>query len=147
MSTVATILSKNKGREIATVTEQDTTLAASQLMRERHIGSVIVLRGTAVVGIFTERDVLYRVVANSKDPAQTRVGEVMTAPVNSCESATSLSDCAQIMTGKRLRHMPVIDNGELCGVITSGDILAHKVSHLEETNIFLKEYMHGTQVE
>lgn len=145
MSTVATILTK-KGHEAATVSEQDSALLASQLMRERHIGSVIVTREGTVVGIFTERDVMYRVVAAGKSPEATRVGDVMTAPVTSCEPATSLKECATIMTMKRLRHMPVIEDGKLCGVITSGDILAHKVSHLEETNVFLQEYLHGAPV-
>lgn len=146
MSTVATILIK-KGHEIATVTEADTALAAAQMMRERHIGSVIVMREGAVVGIFTERDIMYRVVAAGRNPAATLVGEVMTAPVTSCGPETALKDCATTMTHKRLRHMPVIDGGKLCGVITSGDILAHKCNHLEETNIFLQEYLHGTQAE
>ena len=146
MSTVAAILIK-KGHEISTVSEADTALAAAQMMRELHIGSVIVMREGTVVGIFTERDIMYRVVAAERNPAQTRVGDVMTSPVTSCGSDTALKECATIMTNKRLRHMPVIDGGKLCGVITSGDILAHKCNHLEETNIFLQEYLHGTQAQ
>lgn len=145
MSTVATILATKKIRNIATVTESDTAFDAAQIMHEFHIGSVIVVRNNTVVGIFTERDVLYRVVAAGLNPAETRVSEVMTTPVASCASDEALRDIATQMSSKRLRHMPVIDNGKLCGVITSGDILAHKCSHLEETNVFLQEYLHGAQ--
>lgn len=144
MSTVVTILSK-KGREVASVSEKNSVLEAAQIMRERNIGSVVVMRGQEVMGIFTERDMLYRVVADGRNPAETPVREVMTAPVTTCSPNASLIECASLMTQKRLRHVPVIENGRLCGMVTSGDILAHKVRHLEETNVFLQEYMHGPQ--
>jgi CBS domain-containing protein len=145
MSTVATILA-HKGRNVASVTENDSVLDAARLMRERHIGSVVVAKDGDIHGIFTERDMLCRVVAEGRNPAQTRIGEVMTLDVACATPEMSLLQIASTMTQKRLRHMPVAEHGKLCGMITSGDILAYKVSHLEETNIFLKEYMHGQQL-
>ena len=145
MSTVATILA-HKDRNIASVSENDTVLDAARLMRERRIGSVVAAEDGHVDGIFTERDMLYRVVAEGRDPAKTRVGEVMTRDVACATPEQSLLEIASLMTQKRLRHMPVTENGKLCGMITSGDIIAYKVTHLEETNIFLKEYMHGPQL-
>src|SRR4051794_24438871 len=97
MSTVATILAK-KGSAVSTISESDAVLEAARLMRERHIGSLVVMRDNAVVGIFTERDMLYRVVAECKNPVEARVGTVMTTPVTSCEPGTTLKDCAQLMT-------------------------------------------------
>lgn len=146
MSTVATILAK-KGSEVASVSESTSVLDAARVMRERHIGSVVVLRGSTVVGIFTERDMLYRVVAEARNPAETQVGEMMTTPVTSCNPSSTLKECASMMTNRRMRHIPVIENGTLTGIITSGDIIAYKVQHLEETNVFLQEYLHGPQVE
>jgi CBS domain-containing protein len=146
MSNVATILAK-KGSEVASVTESASVLSAARLMRERHIGSVVVLRGTTVVGIFTERDMLYRVVAEALNPSETSVGDAMTTPVTSCTPFSTLKECAQLMTNRRMRHIPVIENGKLTGIITSGDIIAYKVRHLEETNVFLQEYIHGPQAE
>ena len=144
MSNVATILAK-KGSEVASVRENASVLDAARLMRDRKIGSVVVLRDEAVVGIFTERDMLYRVVAEMKDLIETSVGDVMTSPITSCSPMTSLSECAELMTSRRKRHIPVLESGKLVGIVTSGDIMAHKVSNLEETNIFLQEYMHGMQ--
>ena len=144
MSTVATILSK-KGHAVASVSETDFVLDAAKLMREKHIGSVIVVRGDAVAGIFTERDTLYRVIADGKDPAITRVSEVMTAPVTTVAPETTLFDCAQIMTSRRMRHIPVIENGKLAGIVTAGDIMAYRISHLEESNVFLQEYLQVQQ--
>src|SRR5438046_251739 len=134
MSTVATILSK-KGHAVASVSENDFVLDAAKLMREKHIGSVIVVRADTVAGIFTERDTLYRVIADGKDPAVTRVSEVMTAPVTTVSPETTLLDCAQMMTSRRMRHIPVIENGKLAGIVTAGDIMAYRISHLEESNI------------
>ncbi len=144
MSTVATILAK-KGSFVASISESACVLDAACIMREKKIGSVVVLRDNAVVGIFTERDMAHRVVAESKNPASTRVADVMTAPVASCTPATSLIECASLMTNRRMRHIPVLENGKLAGIVSSGDIMAYKLSHLEETNIFLQEYLHGPQ--
>src|ERR1043165_6031163 len=104
MSTVATILSK-KGHVVASVTENDLVLDAARLMREKHIGSVVVVRNDTVAGIFTERDTLYRVIAEGRDPAVTRVSEVMTATVTTISPETTLLDCAQLMTSRRIRHI------------------------------------------
>lgn len=144
MSTVATILTK-KGHTVASVTETDWVLDAARLMRDKHIGSVIVVRDATVVGIFTERDTLYRVIAEGKDPAATRVSEVMTAPVTTISPDASLLDCAQLMTSRRMRHIPVIESGKLAGIVTAGDIMAYRISHLEESNIFLQEYLQMQQ--
>ncbi|HLX63577.1 MAG TPA: CBS domain-containing protein [Planctomycetota bacterium] len=140
MSTVSTILAK-KGSAVSSVSEDELVLNAARIMRDKHIGSVVVVRGETVVGIFTERDMLYRIVAESRDPGTTRVGEVMTAPVTTIEPAAELNQCAHLMTNRRMRHIPVVEGGKLAGIITAGDIMAHRVKHLEETNVFLQEYL------
>ncbi len=144
MSNIATILAK-KGSEVASVSENTSTLNAARIMRDRKIGSLIVLRDDTVVGIFTERDLLNRVVADGKNPAETSVGDIMTTPITSCTPFTSLKECASLMTSRRMRHIPVLEGDRLVGIVTSGDIMAYKLSHLEETNVFLQEYLHGTQ--
>ena len=144
MSIVATILAK-KGSDVASISESAFVLDAARIMRDRQIGSVVVLRDHTVVGIFTERDIVKRVVAESRNPAEARVGDVMTTPVSCCTPSTSLIECASLMTNRRLRHIPVLENGKLAGIVSSGDIMAYKLSHLEETNIFLQEYLHGPQ--
>ena len=90
------------------------------------------------VGIFTERDILRRVVAQQRDPTTTRVADAMTSPVIACAPETSVEECAAMMTAKRIRHLPVVNEQRLAGVITIGDVLAFQVSEQQATI----EYMH-----
>src|SRR5258706_14566594 len=105
MPTVQDILS-HKGSEVATIDRGRTVVDAAQLMNARRIGSVVVLEGTEVIGIFTERDILVRVVAARRDPETTVVGEVMTAPVVCCTPAADLQECKALATNHRLRNIP-----------------------------------------
>ncbi len=137
MATVRDILAK-KGSDVISIAPAETVLHAAQLMNERAIGGLVVAEGARPVGIFTERDILRRVVAQRRDPTATRVADAMTAPVIACAPDTSLDDCAAMMTAKRIRHLPVVDGQRLVGVITIGDVLAFRVSEQEATI----EYMH-----
>ncbi len=137
MPTVRDILAK-KGSDVLTIAAGETVLAAAQLMNERGIGGLIVAEKGRPVGIFTERDILRRVVAQRLDPATTRVADAMTAPVIGCAPDTSIDECAAMMTAKRIRHLPVVDQQRLAGVITIGDVLAFQVSEQQATI----EYMH-----
>lgn len=137
MATVRDILAR-KGSDIISVAPGETALRAAQLMNDRSIGGVVVTDGGRLAGIFTERDILRRVVAQGRDPATTRVTEVMTAPVIACSPDTSLEECAAMMTAKHIRHLPVVTEKGLSGVITIGDVLAFQVRE-QQTTI---EYMH-----
>lgn len=142
MPTAQSILDK-KGTDVATVDVRATVLDAAKLMNARHIGAVVATSGEKVVGIFTERDILNRVVAAGRDPAQTRVEQVMTAPMACCKRDTRLAECRAIMSQKRIRHLPVVENGRLYGMISSGDILASEVEDQQMTIEYLHEYLHG----
>jgi len=137
VATVRDILGK-KGSEVIAVAPTETVLRAAQLMSDRGIGGLVVTEGGRPVGIFTERDILRRVVAQRLDPATTRVADAMTAPVIGCAPDTSIDECAAMMTAKRIRHLPVVDQQRLSGVITIGDVLAFQVSEQQATI----EYMH-----
>ncbi len=130
-----------KGREVATVAPQISVLDATRLMNERRIGAVVVTQGDHLVGIFTERDVLTRVVAAGRDPSSTTVEEVMTRNVLTCFCEDSLEEVRRIFTEKRIRHLPVVEGGELVGIVTSGDILAHEVREHEKTIQHLENYI------
>ena len=135
---------ERKGGEVVAVTDEDTVLRAAQLMNEQRIGSVVVMAaGQGLVGIFTERDILRRVVAEGRPPDSTRIGEVMSTPVTCCQPDTSLEECRAIMTGKRLRHLPVVENDEVIGIISIGDLLAVEVELQQTTIEYLHEYLHG----
>lgn len=130
-----------KGHEVIAVRPADTVLQAADLMNGRNIGGVVVLDGDQLAGIFTERDVLRRVVATRLDPATTQVAAVMSAPVITCPPELSIDDCAALMTSRGVRHLPVQDATGLAGVVTIRDVLAHKVSEqqdmLEQMNHYL----------
>jgi len=132
MPTVQEILAR-KGSNVISVKPGETVLKAAELMSERGIGGLVVTEGGRLVGIFTERDILRRVVAPQRDPAATRVAEVMTTPVTACAPDTSVDECAAMMTAKRIRHLPVVADRGLAGMITIGDVLAFQVREQQAT--------------
>jgi len=142
MATVKIILDR-KGREVVTMVADESVLNAARLMNERGIGGVVVTDGGKPAGIFTERDVLRRVVAEQRDPAHTTLREVMTSPLISLHAEATLEECMGIFTEKRVRHLPVIDGEELCGIVTSGDILAHQVTEQRDTIEYLHSYVYS----
>jgi signal-transduction protein with cAMP-binding, CBS, and nucleotidyltransferase domain len=91
-------------------------------MTDAKIGAVVVLDQQKLVGIFTERDVLVRVVGGGRDPSTTRVSEVMTSAVRSVEPTTPIDETLRVMSERRHRHMPVVENNEVRGLISMGDV-------------------------
>lgn len=140
-ATVNDILAK-KGTAVTSAEKTHTVLDAAKKMNEKRIGSVVVTEGDRVVGIFTERDVLTRVVAQGRDPEGTTLGEVMSSPVACCRRDTTIEECRDVMTNRRIRHLPVVEDDKLLGLITSGDIIAQKVDKHEETIRYLHEYIY-----
>ncbi|PKO20048.1 histidine kinase [candidate division BRC1 bacterium HGW-BRC1-1] len=142
MPTVNDIL-KRKGREVHTIAPGVSVLDATKLMNEHRIGALLVVENDAVVGMFTERDVLTRIVAVSRDPAATKVSEVMTTPVAYCTPESSLEECSDIFTARHIRHLPVLSENKLMGVITSGDLLAFETTAHQRTIYYLEAYIQG----
>ncbi len=143
MSTVRDILNRHADRDVASVSHSDTVLDAARVMNERRIGSLVVLNGDHVVGIFTERDVLTRVVAELRDPQTTKVGDVMTSPCLVCKPEDSLLDCQTVMTQQRIRHLPVVEDGSLLGILTQGDIMADTSRESQVEIRMLQDYLYG----
>jgi IMP dehydrogenase len=140
MPTVRNILDR-KGRDVVTTVTTEKVVSAARLMNERGIGGLVVMQGAKLLGIFTERDVMRRVVAEARDPGKTTISEVMSSPVAHCGPDTTLEECRAMMTERRIRHLPVVDNGTLCGIITSGDILAHQIAEQRDTIEYLNAYV------
>ena len=144
MSTVKDVLDR-KGPQVSTIDHDATALDAAHLMNKNAIGSLVVIEDEKAIGIITERDILNRVVASERDPANTRVYDVMSTPVACCRLETTLDECRGVMTARRIRHLPVVENDNLCGIITSGDILAQENKEQESTILYLNEYLFATQ--
>lgn len=131
-----------KGTDVATIEPNKSILDAVTLMNDRRIGAVVVVEGEKVVGIFTERDLLTRIVGQ-KDPATTLVGDAMTRKLAVCTHDTKIESCRSAMSRSKIRHLPVIEGGKLVGLISSGDILARELEAQAETIKYLHEYMTG----
>ena len=144
MAAVRDLLARKSG-EVVTVTGATTVLDASTLMVERGIGGVVVVEAGGLVGIFTERDVLRRVVAVRLDPAQTLVRDVMTAPVLTVTPETPLEECQATMTQRRIRHLPVVGPAGLGGLVSSGDVLAYTVAERQATIQQLESYVYSVR--
>lgn len=142
MTSVRTIL-EHAGRLLIEIDPDATVLDAARLMNEHHIGALVVTRGSKLAGIFTERDVLNRVVAAQRDPATTRVHEVMTTPVTCCSPEMLRSECEAVMRKRHIRHLPVVEEERVVGMISVHDILEDETHEQQETIRNLFEYMHG----
>lgn len=144
MPAVRDILRK-KGSLIHYISGATSVLDATRVMNDRQIGALIVSEdGGRPGGIFTERDVLRRVVAERRDPARTRVTDVCTRDLICCPPELDIDDASRIMTDKRVRHLPVCDeNGQLLGLISIGDLNAWHASAQESTIHFLNDYIYG----
>ncbi|MCH7601154.1 MAG: CBS domain-containing protein [Planctomycetes bacterium] len=141
--TTAEQLIKRKEDKLAMLAPDATVLEAAQLMNERMIGSVLVVQQGTLAGIFTERDVMRRIVAEKRDPAKTRLSEVMTKQVACATPHTPLDEVRVAMREKRIRHMPVIaeDGRTILGMISIGDLNKVNLQAQAETIRYLKQYM------
>jgi CBS domain-containing protein len=145
MPKVRDILAR-KGHAIVSVAPTATVRAAAELMNERAVGGLLVVdENKQLLGVFTERDILRRVVVTGLDPETTLVADVQTTDVVTCLPDTGLDECSMIMTKRRIRHLPVADADTVYGVITIGDVLAYRISEQESTIQYLNGYMFGTR--
>jgi CBS domain-containing protein len=133
-----------KGGSIAALPPGATVLEAARLMNERHIGSVIVIEKDRLVGIFTERDVMRRVVAEGRDAAKTVLSDVMTSAVAVAAPHTTLDEIRRVIREKRIRHVPVVADDHVLGMISIGDLNRDQHDTDVQTIRYLEQYMSVT---
>ena len=137
-------LLERKGSHVLTINPAASVIQAALLMNEHRVGSLVVVEDGRVVGMFTERDVLQRVVAGRQNPESTRVSEVMTASVVCCSLDTTVDEVRGVMRDRRIRHLPVVDaDGRLLGLVSIGDLNAQLQAAQEQTVVMLTEYIQG----
>lgn len=139
---VSAILDR-KGRNVYSVAPTVTVAEAVAEMNLHRVGSVMVLEGGRLVGIFTERDVLRRVVGPGLDPHHVPVAKVMTANVMTIAPEATIEETMALFTEKRFRHLPVLEHGELAGTISIGDITRWISDHHRAEAEQLKNYIAG----
>ena len=134
----------SKGSHVHSIGPGASVLEAIRKMNEHKIGALTVMEDDHIVGMFTERDVLRRVVGEERPVADTLVGDVMTTDVICCQPDADLDDVGAIMMNRRIRHLPVCDNeGHILGMVSIGDLNAFNASNQEATIHFLSEYIYG----
>ncbi|MFN4355058.1 CBS domain-containing protein [Parvibaculum sp.] len=124
---VATIL-KAKGSDVATVNPGITLSEAAMLLTERGIGAVVVMEDRRVLGIVSERDIVRAVARGGAEALKAPVRDVMTTRVITCSLNDSVDELMDSMTEGRFRHLPVIENGELAGIVSIGDVVKHRIA-------------------
>ena len=143
MSVVSEIL-ENKGGMVLSVDINESVLDAINLMAQVNIGAVLVQQGDTISGIFTERDYLQKIALKSKSSQDTRVGDVMTTPVVSADPGDSIHQCMETMTTCRCRHLPVVNDGKLLGIVSIGDLVKKMLDEKEVEVEQLNQYITGT---
>jgi CBS domain-containing protein len=142
MITVRQLLDK-KGRQIFSIAPGTAVLEAIRLMAERHVGALLVMEGETLSGIVSERDYARKVILMGRSSADTPVRDIMTAAVITVQPETPVEKCMQVMTDRRVRHLPVIEAGRVVGMVSIGDlvkaVIAEQQQHIEQ----LESYIHS----
>lgn len=137
---VAAIL-KAKGSEVVTVDPATTLGEVTTLLSERRIGAVVVLQDRKVIGIVSERDVVKTIARIGASALTTPVREAMTSRIITCGLNDSIDELMDSMTAGRFRHLPVIENGELAGIVSIGDVVKHRIAETVMETEALKLYI------
>ncbi len=143
MSSISEIIDR-KGGMVLTVDHNDSVFEAISLMAEVNIGAVLVKKRDTIAGIFTERDYLQKIALMSRSSRQTPVRDVMSYPVISAEPGNSIQHCLEIMTNCRCRHLPVVENGELLGIVSIGDLVKKMLEEKDSEIQQLSHYITGS---
>jgi CBS domain-containing protein len=134
---------ENKPVGIFSVPPDTTVAAAVELINAKRVGAVLVMTGAQLVGIFTERDVLRRVVGERRNPDITRVGEVMTRDVVVMRPTSTVQDAMTVVAERRCRHLPVVEDGRVLGIVSAGDLNYWLIRNREVDIQQLVEYISG----
>jgi CBS domain-containing protein len=131
-----------KGRDVATISQERTVADALQVLKERSIGALVVTGPTPpLVGIFSERDVVRALATRGEAALQAQVAELMSSDVTTCDETTTVIDLMGMMTERRIRHVPVISEGRLVGMVSIGDVVKARFDELEHEKKDLLDYV------
>jgi CBS domain-containing protein len=140
MGKVRNIL-ENKGRAVFSVEPTVMVLEAIELMCEKNIGGLLIVKDGKLSGIFTERDYARKLILKGKSSKDTPIGELMTPNPFTVTPDSSIDECMQMMTLKHIRHLPVMENGQLVGMISIGDVVRHVINEQKDIIEHLEHYI------
>ncbi len=140
MRSVSQILER-KGSRVVSVAGQAPVLEAIRLMAEHHIGAVLVMRGEELIGIASERDYARKVILQGRSSSDTPVATIMSSPVVCVGPQHSVADCMAIMTEKHIRHLPVMEDGRVAGMVSIGDLVKELIAEQQQEISYLQQYI------
>ncbi len=130
-----------KGKDVWSIGPDSPVLDAIRLMAEHHIGALPVVRGRELIGIVSERDYARKVILMGRSSADTPVHAIMTSPVTTISPDEAVHNCMELMTEKRIRHLPVVDRSGLVGIISIGDLVKAVIEEQQQTIDQLERYI------
>lgn len=133
----------SKGRGIISIVPDASVLDAIKLMADKLVGSLLVMQGDELVGIVTERDYARKVIIKGRSSQSTEVGEIMTPDLFSATSDMTVDQCMKLMTDHKIRHLPVVDDGAVTGVLSIGDLVGAIISDQQAEIEQLEQYISG----
>jgi CBS domain-containing protein len=134
-----------KGGTVWSVTPETPVIEALRMMAEKNVGAVVVRRGDTLAGILSERDYARKVVLKGKSSKDTPVGDIMTSRVAFVRPDQTTDDCMALMTAKHVRHLPVLESGDLVGIISIGDVVKAVIADLRLSIEQLESYINGAR--
>lgn len=138
--TIASVL-RAKGSDVETIASEASVFDAVRKLGDKRIGALLVMDGARLAGIISERDVIYRLCDRGPDVLQAPVSEVMTAPAITAETAMSVLAALALMTQRRIRHLPVVEDGDLKGIVSIGDLVKHRMERIEAEAEAMRTYI------
>ena len=141
---IAQVIANRSATDIISCQITTRVRDAIAMLAQRRIGALPVVDGGRVVGIFSERDVIYRLAAEGDDGLSLQVGQVMTSPAVTVDAATSVVDALALMTSRRFRHLPVMRGSDLIGFVSIGDLVKSRLDEIQHEAEAMREYItHG----
>ena len=134
MSTVRNILQK-KGNAVFSVTPDSSVYDALEYLEEKNLGCLVVLENETLIGVFTERDYARKVILKGRSSKETSIRDIMSSKPIFVDCDTSIDDCMELMTDKFIRHLPVLENGKMIGLVSIGDIVKYII---DEKNFIIE---------
>jgi signal-transduction protein with cAMP-binding, CBS, and nucleotidyltransferase domain len=135
------LILKHKGRKVFSIPPQVTVYEALEKMAEWGIGALVVMDGTELVGIMSERDYARKVVLDGRSSKEMKVGEIMSSPAVTVQLKATVDECMQCMTDTRCRHLPVVEEGTVVGVVSIGDLVHWIITAQDQTIRQLEDYI------